>query len=69
METQLEKAGKEKQKYQAFQEIAQKAQSEGHNAIKFKSKRADGNNYVIFGDNNKFFKEALKPQIVTPATK
>ncbi|MGD1845527.1 MAG: RES family NAD+ phosphorylase [Salibacteraceae bacterium] len=55
------------EKYAPFQEIATKARSEGYNAIRFPSKRADGNNFVIYGDTPEFFKSILKPQMITPA--
>lgn len=69
IEKQFEEIGKENQKYDGFKEISKKAQEQGYNAIKFTSKRADGNNFVIFGDNKEFFQEVLQPKMVTPATK
>lgn len=68
LEKQAEITGQANAKYEPFQGIAEKAKVEGYNSIKFPSQRANGNNFVIFGDSKSFFKEVLSPQMVSPAT-
>jgi len=60
--------GDEELKYGLFQEIAERAKEEGFNAIRFKSFRENGNNFVILEQNNTIYKEILTPQMVVPAS-